>query len=249
MLARRERVRPATSPASYTNLHDGDHVFDVRAVDASGNVDPTPGARRPDVIDTTAPRRYTSRRARGSGRRPRARRSGSLPEWVRGSTARSTAGRSDRAPRRRPSPASAPAGTAPGPRRRRGRQCRPIAREVDVDGGPEPAADGGRARASAGTPRAATIYFRSNEPGGTFQCSVDGRRFAGCTSRSTARTRAGDAHRPRAGARLRRQRRPHGGRAHLARRLAARRPRRRANGARRGGGPRRARTRCRRRAA
>ncbi len=33
---------PCTSPQSYTELADGSHTFSVRAVDAAGNVDPTP---------------------------------------------------------------------------------------------------------------------------------------------------------------------------------------------------------------
>jgi Polysaccharide lyase len=46
-------------PKSYTGLADGTHVFDVRAVDASGNVDPTPAADSYAVqtasTDTTPP--------------------------------------------------------------------------------------------------------------------------------------------------------------------------------------------------
>ncbi|MCK8497269.1 adventurous gliding motility protein AgmC [Myxococcus fulvus] len=33
---------PCTSPTQYTNLADGEHTFQVRAVDADGDVDPTP---------------------------------------------------------------------------------------------------------------------------------------------------------------------------------------------------------------
>ena len=42
------------SPFTTTNLLDGTHTFDVRAVDAAGNPDPTP-ATQTFVIDTTAP--------------------------------------------------------------------------------------------------------------------------------------------------------------------------------------------------
>jgi hypothetical protein len=43
-----------TSPRAYTGLADGAHGFEVRAVDAAGNVDPTP-ATRSWTVDTTAP--------------------------------------------------------------------------------------------------------------------------------------------------------------------------------------------------
>ncbi|WP_368670353.1 Ig-like domain-containing protein [Myxococcus sp. AM011] len=43
-----------TSPVTHTGLTDGSHTFAVRAVDAAGNVDPTP-ATRTWTVDTTAP--------------------------------------------------------------------------------------------------------------------------------------------------------------------------------------------------
>jgi hypothetical protein len=43
-----------TSPQSYSNLSDGSHTFQVRAVDAAGNVDPTPASFTWN-IDTTGP--------------------------------------------------------------------------------------------------------------------------------------------------------------------------------------------------
>lgn len=42
------------SPKSYTGLADGDHSFDVRAVDAAGNPDPSP-ASRTFTVDADAP--------------------------------------------------------------------------------------------------------------------------------------------------------------------------------------------------
>jgi len=44
-----------TSPRSYTGLAPGTHGFSVRAVDALGNVDPTPASYSWNVADTTAP--------------------------------------------------------------------------------------------------------------------------------------------------------------------------------------------------
>ena len=42
------------SPQTYNGLADGEHSFEVRAVDAVGNTDPTP-ASRSFSLDTTAP--------------------------------------------------------------------------------------------------------------------------------------------------------------------------------------------------
>ncbi|MEW5829758.1 MAG: SBBP repeat-containing protein, partial [Chloroflexota bacterium] len=45
---------PCVSPSNYTGLADGPHIFEVRASDAAGNVDPTP-ASYAWTIDTFAP--------------------------------------------------------------------------------------------------------------------------------------------------------------------------------------------------
>jgi hypothetical protein len=42
------------SPVEYRDLADGEHIFEVAAIDAAGNVDPTP-ARSTWTVDTTAP--------------------------------------------------------------------------------------------------------------------------------------------------------------------------------------------------
>jgi len=48
---------PCTSPKSYPGLADGDHTFDVRAIDLAGNVDPTPWQNAWAILggDTTGP--------------------------------------------------------------------------------------------------------------------------------------------------------------------------------------------------
>ena len=43
-----------TSPKNYTGLREGSHTFEVRAIDAAGNTDPTP-ASYTWTIDTVAP--------------------------------------------------------------------------------------------------------------------------------------------------------------------------------------------------
>jgi CSLREA domain-containing protein len=45
------RFRPCTSPQRYRLSRPGKHLFRVRAIDAAGNVDPTPVRRRFEVLD------------------------------------------------------------------------------------------------------------------------------------------------------------------------------------------------------
>ena len=53
---RRDRhVRLLHLPKSYTDLADGDYTFQVRAIDAASNTDPTP-ATRSFTVDTAAAR-------------------------------------------------------------------------------------------------------------------------------------------------------------------------------------------------
>ena len=47
------------SPQQYSNLSDGSHTFRVRAIDAAGNVDPTP-ATQTWTIDTVSPDTFFS---------------------------------------------------------------------------------------------------------------------------------------------------------------------------------------------
>lgn len=45
---------PCTSPKNYTGLSEGNHAFQVRALDAAGNADPSPASSK-WTIDTTSP--------------------------------------------------------------------------------------------------------------------------------------------------------------------------------------------------
>jgi hypothetical protein len=47
----RKRYKPCTSPKVVKRLDDGRHKFKVRAIDATGNVDPTPAKDRFRVVD------------------------------------------------------------------------------------------------------------------------------------------------------------------------------------------------------
>ena len=55
-----------TSPQDYTNLADGPHAFEVRAVDAAGNADPTPEGRT-WTVDATAPSVQTPEESMSAG--------------------------------------------------------------------------------------------------------------------------------------------------------------------------------------
>ena len=70
------RVRPARTPRPA--LADGEHTFEVRAVDAAGNADPTPAART-FTVDTDPPQTDARERAGRHDRRPDARPSRSPP--------------------------------------------------------------------------------------------------------------------------------------------------------------------------
>ena len=59
-----------SSPEDYTGLADGPHTFEVRATDASSNVDPTP-ARFTWTIDTAAPEHHDHRAAERPDERDR----------------------------------------------------------------------------------------------------------------------------------------------------------------------------------
>ena len=165
-------------PKSYVDLTAGPHTFSVRAIDAAGNVDPTPAtyswtvdtAAPETTIDSGPPTTSTSTSAsftfavRGR-RRPTSARSTAAPY-----AACTLAGRR--------TPASPPAThTLRGARDRRGRQRRPEPGDPRLDGRParrtRRSTPGRRPRPRARPP---TFTFSSNEAGATFECALDARR-------------------------------------------------------------------------
>ena len=194
-----------TSPFTTAALAEGAHTFEVRAIDAAGNIDADAGDA--DVrVDT-----------HGAGhddhRRPDRRADDNTPTF----TFTLDRGRRDvRVPRRRPPrspPAPSPATRRAdarrrrahlrGPRDRRGRQHRRDARRrstftVDTDRArtrrSPTGADGPTQRHDA------DLRVHLDEAGSTFQCRVDSAAFAACTSpfttadaRRRARTRSRSA--------------------------------------------------------
>jgi hypothetical protein len=173
---------PCASPASYTALADGAHVFDVRAVDAAGNVDPTP-AHAAWSVDTTAPGATIS-----AGPPARTGSARAVFRFAAETGARFECSLDGRPYARCFSPA-ARSGLGAGPHSFRVRAA-DAAGNVD----PSPAkwtwtVD----RTPPGTtialgPRtgtrstSATFFFRSSERGSSFQCSLDGRAYARCSS-------------------------------------------------------------------
>ena len=220
VLARRRTVRAlrlarARTPGSRTATH----VFDVRAVDAAGNADPSP-AHAAWTVDTTRADDEDHVRAAPPGPRRRGRRSafvsgGAAP----GSSARSTAARSGRAV------AAVYSGLRPGThtfRVRGGGPCgerRPLAGTADVDGRSNAAAHDDHARTEVG--HALDLGHRASSArtsaADASSCSLDGGAYALCRSPlRRSRPRADDPHGPRARGRRRRQRRPDGRDAPLA---------------------------------
>ncbi|MFL6036057.1 MAG: FG-GAP-like repeat-containing protein [Gaiellaceae bacterium] len=172
-----------TSPRSYSGLAEGQHSFRVRAVDAVGNVDPTP-ASRSWTVDTTAPE--TTITSAPADLSPTS--SASFAFASNESGARFACSLDAAAPADCNPPvtysglgdgthvfrvqAFDPAGNA---------DATPAARSWTVDTtAPETTIDS----APAGTvaSRSASVAFSATETGSRFECSLDTNAFAACTS-------------------------------------------------------------------
>jgi hypothetical protein len=185
---------PCTSPASFPNLADGDHVFDVRAVDASGNVDPTP-AHAAWSIDTTPPGATIT-----AGPRERTAAASAVFWFAAERGSRLECSVDVRAFARCTSPARV-SGLRAGRHTFRVRAADAVG---NVDATPErwtwtvdrtpPQTTVVAGPRGVRSSRTATLFFRASERGGTFRCSVDGRRYAPCKSPLRLRGLARGAH-------------------------------------------------------
>ena len=168
-----------TSPFTTAALAQGAHTFEVRALDAAGNADPTP-ASRAFTIDTAAPDTTIAAARPGRSPRPRHVHLHRPPRPARRSSARSTAPPSAPAPRA--TPGSRRAAHLRGARDRHRRQHRRHARDASLDGRHRRAGHDAHADRQR---RPTTPRRRSrsrSEAGATFQCRVDGGAYAACTS-------------------------------------------------------------------
>ena len=172
---------PCTSPASYADLVDGAHVFDVRAVDASRNSDLTPAHAEwtidttpPDTTITEAPALATaSTRAKfrfrtEAGARLECSLDGRVYALCTSPTTYANLRPGKHTFRLRATDAA-------------GNRAPPARRIWTVDRTP-PTTTVVRGPKSGTSARRATLYFRSSEPRSTFRCSLDGRSFALCKS-------------------------------------------------------------------
>ncbi|MBL8916117.1 MAG: OmpA family protein [Archangium sp.] len=174
------------SPNNLTGLADGSHTYQVRAVDPSGNVDPTP-ASRTWTVDTTAPN--TSFTATPPAVSNSANASFSFTSTEAGSTfecsldgAAFTACTSPRAF----------TGLSDGSHTMRVRatdavgnvDATPAAFTWTIDTTPPDTVFTSTPPANSNS-TSATFVFNATEAGSTLQCSLDGAAFAACTSPQT----------------------------------------------------------------
>ena len=180
-------------PKSYANLTAGPHTFSARAIDAAGNVDQSP-ASYGWTVDTAAPETTIS----------------NGPPTISTSTSASFTFASeagvtyecslDNAPY---SSCTSPAeytGLTPGEHTLKVRATdaagnvdqSPATHSWTVDLAPDTTIDDGPAATTART--SATFVFSSNEPGATFQCSLDSGSFSSCSSPVTYTSLGEGAH-------------------------------------------------------
>lgn len=160
-----------TSPMDYGELADGEHRFSVRALDAAGNVDPTP-ASRAFTVDTSSP---TSAQEPPSGEEesPEPPGSGSAEEQGAGPAPEQHEPESPRAVEGGQPPLSAPDVTR--------ENDTPL---LDVRAPRTRLSRVPRRRTRDRTP---TFRFSADERGVSYRCRVDKRRFRLCASPRTLR--------------------------------------------------------------
>jgi CSLREA domain-containing protein len=191
-----------TSPKSYSNLSDGSHTFQVRAMDAVGNTDASPAAQN-WTVDTTVPDTAIDSGPSGTITVPDATFSFSSSEA--GSTFECSID-------------GAPFGSCTSPKSYSNLPNGPHTFEVrakdsagNVDASsasrtftvdvppppqdtipPETTIDSGPSGATK--QNSATFSFSSSEAGSTFECSIDGAPFGSCTSPKKYTGLAGGSH-------------------------------------------------------
>ena len=184
---------PCDSPKPYPNLADGSHTFDVRALDAAGNHDPTP-ASHTWAVDTTAPQTsidagpvgltrnatptYEFSSEQGASFQCRV----DAGSFAACTSPHTTATLADGAHTFEVRATDAAGNT----------DDTPASRSITVDTtAPQTSIDAG----PVGLTRNATpTYEFSSEQGASFQCRVDAGSFAACTSPHTTATLADGAH-------------------------------------------------------
>jgi large repetitive protein len=179
-----------SSPASYTGLAEGSHTFAVKATDAAGNTDPTPASRTwtVDTIPPAAPVIETpaegTRNNTGSFTLTGSAEPGATVEVFEGAASRGTTTGSDVG-----SWAKALVSVADGSHTYTARatdaagNLSPVsnARTIVVDTAPPNTTIGTGPAGS--TPSTSAIFsFSADDPGATFECSLDGAAFSPCTS-------------------------------------------------------------------
>jgi large repetitive protein len=172
-----------SNPQAYSGLGDGAHSIEVRAVDAAGNIDPTP-ATYSWTVDTVAPETTIGSKPDD----PTASASASIGFSSGDAEATFECSLDDAAYAACSSPKEY-TGLASGNHSFRVRavdaagnaDATPSSYTWRVDtGAPETTIDSGPGAATPAT--SATLTFSSSEPGSTFDCSLDGASFGPCVS-------------------------------------------------------------------
>ena len=190
---------PAT-PTPPHRLDDGPHTFEVRAVDAASNPDPTP-ASRSFTVDTTPPNTsidsgpsgLTTTPHRPSASPPttpeRALNAGSTPTPSQPARAPAT----PTPPQRSPT-APTPSRSEPSTRPTTPTRPRPAAASPSTRPPPNTSIDSGPSGLTTDT--TPTFGFSSDDAGASFECRVDADAFAACSGPGDTHTTAALDRRP-----------------------------------------------------